>query len=300
MRIRFEECESLLEEDCNIIWQSFFTFDPETLLDIWTPVILGLSGAVMHLPSLRHFSLLEWFLPHNYTHYSFFMVVAAFCGNIGYVGKLGIILGCATLLGAFLCLLTYFLGQNIVVLAGSTCGSQKSVLMHRKSLPTVIGNHQPQPAPAPSGSRPSSLLPVASPPRSSNWRSSSVGRPVSWLQPYGLQGVVQWDKRIHDRNPGRWASALPVGHHLETYQEVPPSPDAIVVTACLDGSMSCRVGMLHHWDSAQQVWCVRLCSVQALNEYLSKGTGPDFLPSFTKVKRENLCLFNLNAYRTAV
>mmetsp|Transcript_108143 Transcript_108143/g.305762 ORF Transcript_108143/g.305762 Transcript_108143/m.305762 type:complete len:159 (-) Transcript_108143:50-526(-) len=105
LRLEFGDC-GFFEEDCNGVWRSVFTFRPSILLDIWTPLLVGLVGMALHLKSLKTKYMT------NYLQYALFMLVTALFANFGYVGGLGIILGTLSLLACVLCIVTRLTGEK--------------------------------------------------------------------------------------------------------------------------------------------------------------------------------------------
>mmetsp|Transcript_90907 Transcript_90907/g.190081 ORF Transcript_90907/g.190081 Transcript_90907/m.190081 type:complete len:160 (-) Transcript_90907:267-746(-) len=97
----FDGCDIKIGEFCK--WRMIFTIRPTMLLDLWTPVIMGLLGTAVHVHALRFSNIVLWFLPHGYVGYGVFMIIMALVANFGYCGQLGLILAFCSLAGALLC-----------------------------------------------------------------------------------------------------------------------------------------------------------------------------------------------------
>lgn len=307
LKIHFDQCGIIQEDckrewrdtvyytgyrcaECNLPWRGVVTFEWETLLDIWTPFIVGLVGVLLHMTALRWTSFLLWLMPQWYTHYGVFMFITAFFANFGYCGKVGIILGIVSLVGAIFCVVCYFVGEYNIVVVGDGCG--KGISSGFSGAPAI---YSPR---ASGGPRPSMLghsspsRPSTQPaPRASNLPpNSAAGTKVNWPKPFGLRGVTKWDDQIKERTPGHWVTPLPPGH----------SSQSIVLTVGgAEGSLNFRVGKLQA-KTSEGIWLVRLCSDSALNSYLKTGTpreGPEFDSNTTQFYGENLLIFDLAAYR---
>mmetsp|Transcript_90711 Transcript_90711/g.234225 ORF Transcript_90711/g.234225 Transcript_90711/m.234225 type:complete len:156 (-) Transcript_90711:323-790(-) len=111
--VHFYDC-GFVTADCNDPWRRVFTLSPIVLLDLWTPVIMGLLGITIHIRSLLICNIEESLLPHNYVQYGFFMLVTALCGNFGYCGKFGVLVGILSSISVFLCIMAKLMGESLV------------------------------------------------------------------------------------------------------------------------------------------------------------------------------------------
>eukprot|EP01083_Nonionella_stella_P088782 247661_1 len=90
-------------QDNNSGFRSVFTFVPKRLIDMWTPLLVGLLTVNFQLSDRVGLSFSRtWF------HMAAWFIVAALHGSIGYAGNMGIIAGFASMVTAVLCLITYF------------------------------------------------------------------------------------------------------------------------------------------------------------------------------------------------
>jgi hypothetical protein len=99
---KFSSC-GLFEEDCNYAWRQVFTFRPDILLTMWTPLVLGTIGTSIHFRNLRFCAFFDQLLPTTYTHYAIFMTVTALFANMGYTGQAGVMIGSLCIIAAFVC-----------------------------------------------------------------------------------------------------------------------------------------------------------------------------------------------------
>eukprot|EP00440_Ansanella_granifera_P033842 gb/GFBE01036717.1/.p1 GENE.gb/GFBE01036717.1/~~gb/GFBE01036717.1/.p1 ORF type:complete len:156 (+),score=15.68 gb/GFBE01036717.1/:1-468(+) len=111
MRLEFSDC-GFVQADCNWKWRGLFTLRPNVLLDVWTPIILGILGSSIHVHSMRFCFFFEWILPTNYVQYAVFMLVTALFASFGYCGQLGVIVGAFSLCTVVLCILARLTGEN--------------------------------------------------------------------------------------------------------------------------------------------------------------------------------------------
>lgn len=75
-------------DETTTAWRSIFTFKPDTLCDVWTPVIFALLAVSQLVPGLQYGGLTA-----TYLRCTVFHVVMALFGAWGYAGNLGIITG---------------------------------------------------------------------------------------------------------------------------------------------------------------------------------------------------------------
>eukprot|EP00420_Gonyaulax_spinifera_P038311 CAMPEP_0197886604 /NCGR_PEP_ID=MMETSP1439-20131203/16974_1 /TAXON_ID=66791 /ORGANISM="Gonyaulax spinifera, Strain CCMP409" /LENGTH=150 /DNA_ID=CAMNT_0043506411 /DNA_START=88 /DNA_END=540 /DNA_ORIENTATION=- len=106
LRLEFSDC-GFLEEDCNRAWRHVFTFRPEIVFDLWTPIVIGTLGICIHLKSVKF----SWVA--NYVQYSLFMLVNALFANFGYCGQGGILLGALSLLAVVGCIVARLTGEKV-------------------------------------------------------------------------------------------------------------------------------------------------------------------------------------------
>lgn len=107
LRLEVTDC-GLFEEDCNQPWRTVFTLRPEILLDLWTPVIVGVLGAGIHVRSMK-----VGFVK-TYVQYAIFMLITALFANFGYLGQCGVFLGAFNVLAAVLCILARLMSENAI------------------------------------------------------------------------------------------------------------------------------------------------------------------------------------------
>mmetsp|Transcript_26513 Transcript_26513/g.76449 ORF Transcript_26513/g.76449 Transcript_26513/m.76449 type:complete len:156 (-) Transcript_26513:146-613(-) len=113
--MRWEEC-SFFEQDCNYPWRGIFSFRPNILFDVWTPLLLGVLGMSIHVMALRFCALFQSLLPATYIHYAFFMAITALFGNVGYIGQCGVIIAILSGVAVLFCILARLLGEGSVKL----------------------------------------------------------------------------------------------------------------------------------------------------------------------------------------
>merc|ERR1711939_202397 len=76
--------------DCNLHWRSVFTLNPVILLDIWTPLIVGIIAMGL---TCQKFKVVESIKVDTWFKFCGFQVFMAFFANFGYTGKLGVWFG---------------------------------------------------------------------------------------------------------------------------------------------------------------------------------------------------------------
>ncbi|EZG46749.1 putative transmembrane protein [Gregarina niphandrodes] len=90
-------------------WRSsFFTLNPDTFLDVWGPVIMGVIGLVCHS---IHFQTLQK-VTSNFGFYFSFLMIQGLFGNIGYSGGMGILVSAVSFLAALLALIAVFADRS--------------------------------------------------------------------------------------------------------------------------------------------------------------------------------------------
>eukprot|EP00928_Gymnodinium_smaydae_P013325 TRINITY_DN14870_c0_g3_i1.p1 TRINITY_DN14870_c0_g3~~TRINITY_DN14870_c0_g3_i1.p1 ORF type:complete len:179 (+),score=23.85 TRINITY_DN14870_c0_g3_i1:71-538(+) len=107
----FQKC-GFFEEDCNDHWRGIFTLRPNVLLDVWTPVLIGILGLSVHVTRLRFCQCFAWVLPADYVQYAVFMFVTALFANVGYCGQCGIIVGAVSAFACTLCIIARLVGDG--------------------------------------------------------------------------------------------------------------------------------------------------------------------------------------------
>jgi len=93
-------------ERCNEQWRAWISFAPETFVDTFQPIILGVIGVVYHLPS-RPLKPAFMGPPSSSVGGGFFHIVMALFGNLGYMYWVGITV----------CTYNLLIGSIIVILS---------------------------------------------------------------------------------------------------------------------------------------------------------------------------------------
>mmetsp|Transcript_79102 Transcript_79102/g.228750 ORF Transcript_79102/g.228750 Transcript_79102/m.228750 type:complete len:154 (+) Transcript_79102:67-528(+) len=120
MHLRFDSC-GWMQDDCNKNWREFFSFRPNVLFDVWTPLLVGILGTSVHVNGLKVCFLFEWLLPRTYVHYAFFMLVTAFFANFGYCGQVGVLIGVFSLCSAAMCVLAHLMREGSIKVLQTRC-----------------------------------------------------------------------------------------------------------------------------------------------------------------------------------
>eukprot|EP00917_Polyrhabdina_sp_WS-2016_P031865 GHVP01068003.1.p1 GENE.GHVP01068003.1~~GHVP01068003.1.p1 ORF type:complete len:317 (+),score=28.53 GHVP01068003.1:751-1701(+) len=96
-----------------VLWRNkLFSFAPIVFVDSWTPIALGLLGALPHLKIALN---LTHRIVQDFVSYFIFNLILAFWGVMGYAGGFGIILSIAPLLAALLSLILVFAANQPVI-----------------------------------------------------------------------------------------------------------------------------------------------------------------------------------------
>jgi len=82
------------------LWRDFFTFEPDRLADIWTPMIFGVLSVSLHFGHTRWDAI-----SGNWIVFMIYLVVQSLWGSIGYAGNIGVITGFLGFFCAFLCVI---------------------------------------------------------------------------------------------------------------------------------------------------------------------------------------------------
>jgi len=89
---------SLLGDPVN--WRGFFTFEPDSFLEVWTPVVFGILSVSLHFGHTRWDAI-----SGNWLIFMAYQLVQALFGSIGYSGNLGVITGFMGFLACLLCVI---------------------------------------------------------------------------------------------------------------------------------------------------------------------------------------------------
>lgn len=90
--------------DVNTSWRlRLFTFAPDAMCDIWTPVVMGLIGMVVHLTQYNCKTITD-----NYVRFFIYHFLTGLFGALGYRGGLGILVSIPLWLCCLLSLMCAF------------------------------------------------------------------------------------------------------------------------------------------------------------------------------------------------
>mmetsp|Transcript_105131 Transcript_105131/g.339066 ORF Transcript_105131/g.339066 Transcript_105131/m.339066 type:complete len:151 (-) Transcript_105131:16-468(-) len=101
----FDKC-GFMEPDCNKDWRKVFTLQPEVLLDLWTPFVIGALGTCLHLKSPRLTFV------RDYLQYGLFMLLTALVADVGYLGQCGMLVAVLSVVATGLCIFAHVAGER--------------------------------------------------------------------------------------------------------------------------------------------------------------------------------------------